>query len=108
MRIIAVRGSFPVLRLDAGVLHVHFPELARPKRYTELFGARSRGQTPSKLEVAAYYPQAWADSSLGAASGYLSVMVLAVIHKDQKHTVLIAIPQIICSPDHSAVWVSWS
>lgn len=72
-----------------------FLSLAFIKRYAELYRAqeigkvekaRGRGYYPSDLEMI---------SSLGAASGYLSVMVLALYIQDASTTVLYSTPQII-------------
>lgn len=72
-----------------------FLSLAMVKRYTELRELRSRGRTelsggrgyyPSDLEMI---------SSLGAASGLLSVMVLALYIQDQNTQALYRYPEII-------------
>ena len=72
-----------------------FLSLALVKRYTELRDARSEGKTES-TKGRGYFP---ADlemiASLGAASGYLSVMVLALYIQDQSTLALYAHPQII-------------
>ena len=72
-----------------------FLSLALVKRYAELRESRSKGQTeltrgrdyfPADLEMI---------SSLGAASGYLSVMVLALYIQDQNTLALYRHPQVI-------------
>lgn len=72
-----------------------FLSLALVKRYAELHEARTRGRT-EKTRGRGYYP---ADlemiSSLGASSGYLSVMVLALYIHDQATTILYSHPQVI-------------
>jgi len=72
-----------------------FLSLALVKRYTELRDSRLKGKselTPGR----GYYP---ADlemvSALGAASGYLSVMVLALYTQDQTTAALYQQPQLI-------------
>jgi 4-hydroxybenzoate polyprenyltransferase len=97
------------LRIIAGALVFHlvvtflmlafsmfiFLSLALAKRYAELFGARNRGET-EQSRGRGYYPQDLGMiSSLGAASGYLSVMVLALYIQDQNTTVLYRHPQMI-------------
>jgi 4-hydroxybenzoate polyprenyltransferase/phosphoserine phosphatase len=72
-----------------------FLSLALVKRYAELHEARSKGLV-EKTRGRGYYP---ADlemiSSLGASSGYLAVMVLALYIHDQATMILYARPQII-------------
>ncbi|MBW4523530.1 MAG: UbiA family prenyltransferase [Scytolyngbya sp. HA4215-MV1] len=72
-----------------------FLSLALVKRYAELYEARSKGKT-EKTRGRGYYP---ADlemiSSLGASSGYLAVMVLALYIHDQATANLYAYPQVI-------------
>ncbi|RON63715.1 UbiA family prenyltransferase [Pseudomonas fluorescens] len=72
-----------------------FLSLALVKRYAELYEARSKGKT-EKTRGRGYYP---ADlemiSSLGASSGYLAVMVLALYIHDQATTNLYTYPQVI-------------
>jgi 4-hydroxybenzoate polyprenyltransferase len=72
-----------------------FLSLALVKRYSELKEARRKGHT-EKTRGRGYYP---ADlemiSSLGASSGYLAVMVLALYIHDQADTGLYAHPQFI-------------
>lgn len=72
-----------------------FLSLALVKRYAELRESRSKGQTeltrgrgyfPADLEMV---------SSLGAASGYLAVMVLALYIQDQNTLALYQHPQVI-------------
>jgi 4-hydroxybenzoate polyprenyltransferase len=72
-----------------------FLSLALVKRYAELRESRSKGQTeitrgrgyfPDDLEMI---------SSLGAASGYLAVMVLALYIQDQNTLALYRHPQVI-------------
>ena len=72
-----------------------FLSLALVKRYSELREARLDGNN-EKTKGRGYYP---ADlemiSSLGAASGYLSVMVLALYIQDQSTVAMYRHPQII-------------
>ena len=72
-----------------------FLSLALVKRYSELREARLNGNN-EKTKGRGYYP---ADleiiSSLGAASGYLSVMVLALYIQDQSTIAMYHHPQII-------------
>jgi 4-hydroxybenzoate polyprenyltransferase len=72
-----------------------FLSLALVKRFAELHEARRKGDT-GKTRGRGYYP---ADlemiSSLGASSGYLAVMVLALYIHDQATTGLYAYPQLI-------------
>lgn len=72
-----------------------FLSLALVKRYSELKAARSKGET-EKTRGRGYYPDDLEMiSSLGAASGYLSVMVLALYIHDQATTELYSQPQVI-------------
>jgi len=72
-----------------------FLSLALVKRYGELKEAREKGRT-QKARGRGYYPDDLEMlSSLGAASGYLSVMVLALYIQDQATTVMYSYPQII-------------
>jgi len=72
-----------------------FLSLALVKRYAELYDARVKGKT-EKTRGRGYYP---ADlemiASLGASSGYLSVMVLALYIHDQVTFELYSHPQFI-------------
>lgn len=72
-----------------------FLSLALVKRYAELREARSKGHA-EKTRGRGYYP---ADlemiSSLGASSGYLAVMVLALYIHDQATIGLYTYPQVI-------------
>jgi 4-hydroxybenzoate polyprenyltransferase/phosphoserine phosphatase len=72
-----------------------FLSLALVKRYAELREARSKGHT-EKTRGRGYYPDDLEMiSSLGAASGYLSVMVLALYIHDNATSMLYANPQVI-------------
>lgn len=97
MRIIAGAAAFE-LALTFWVLAFSmfmFLSLALVKRYAELHDARIKGIT-EKTRGRGYYP---ADlemiSSLGASSGYLAVMVLALYIHDQETAALYAHPQVI-------------
>ena len=97
LRIIAGAAAFG-LELTFWVLAFSmfmFLSLALVKRYAELHEARAHGRT-EKTRGRGYYP---ADlemiSSLGASSGYLSVMVLALYIHDQATTILYSHPQVI-------------
>ncbi|MDK1396768.1 UbiA family prenyltransferase [Pseudomonas protegens] len=72
-----------------------FLSLALVKRYAELWDARRKGRT-EKTRGRGYYP---ADlemiSSLGASSGYMAVMVLALYIHEQATIGLYSHPQII-------------
>lgn len=72
-----------------------FLSLALVKRYAELYDARVKGRT-EKTRGRGYFP---ADlemiASLGASSGYLSVMVLALYIHDQVTAELYTHPQVI-------------
>jgi len=72
-----------------------FLSLAMVKRYAELHEARTKGHT-KKTRGRGYYPSDLEMiSSLGAASGYLSVMVLALYIHDGLTTALYSNPQVI-------------
>jgi len=72
-----------------------FLSLALVKRYAELREARSKGRT-EKTRGRGYYPDDLEMiSSLGAASGYLAVMVLALYIHDHKTMALYSQPQLI-------------
>jgi 4-hydroxybenzoate polyprenyltransferase len=110
------------LRIVAGALVFHlvltfwmlafsmfiFLSLALAKRYTELSSARDRGDT-EQTRGRGYYPQDLGMiSSLGAASGYLAVMVLALFIQDQNTMVLYRHPQVIwLACPLLLYWISW-
>jgi len=72
-----------------------FLSLALVKRYTELSEARSAGN-PEKARGRGYYPDDLEMiSSLGAAAGYISVMVLALYIQDEATISLYKQPQFI-------------
>lgn len=72
-----------------------FLSLALVKRYAELREARKKGHT-EKTRGRGYYPDDLEMiSSLGASSGYLAVMVLALYIHDQSTNALYAHPQVI-------------
>lgn len=72
-----------------------FLSMALVKRYAELREARNNGQV-EKTRGRGYYPDDLEMiSSLGAASGYLSVMVLALYIQDQQTIALYQHPQVI-------------
>jgi len=72
-----------------------FLSLALVKRYAELREARCKGRT-EKTRGRGYYPDDLEMiSSLGAASGYLAVMVLALYIHDQSTMALYSQPQLI-------------
>lgn len=72
-----------------------FLSLALVKRYAELREARKKGHT-EKTRGRGYYPDDLEMiSSLGASSGYLAVMVLALYIHDQATNALYAHPQVI-------------
>ena len=72
-----------------------FLSLALVKRYAELHEARVKGDT-EKTRGRGYYPQDLEMiSSLGAASGYLAVMVLALYIHDQATVAMYTYPQAI-------------
>lgn len=75
-----------------------FLSLALVKRYAELHEARQKGRT-EKTRGRGYFPQDLEMvSSLGAAAGYLSVMVLALYIHDQTTVSMYSYPQ--------AIWVA--
>lgn len=72
-----------------------FLSLALVKRYAELREAKNQGKT-EKNRGRGYYPNDLEMvASLGAASGYLSVMVLALYIQDEATVVLYHYPQLI-------------
>ena len=72
-----------------------FLSLALAKRHAELFGARNNGVT-DRTRGRGYFPDDLeVISSLGAASGYLSVMVLALYIQDSSTAALYRYPQLI-------------
>lgn len=72
-----------------------FLSLALVKRYAELHAARRKGRT-DKTRGRGYYPDDLdMIASLGAASGYLSVMVLALYIQDATTAVMYRYPQLI-------------
>ena len=72
-----------------------FLSLALVKRYTELIDARNAGKL-TKTRGRGYYPDDLEMiSSLGAAGGYISVMVLALYIQDKTTIELYSFPQII-------------
>ncbi|WP_447793372.1 UbiA family prenyltransferase [Pseudomonas farris] len=72
-----------------------FLSLALVKRYAELYEARRKGHT-EKTRGRGYYPNDLEMiSSLGAASGYLSVMVLALYIHDTVTVAMYSHPQVI-------------
>jgi 4-hydroxybenzoate polyprenyltransferase len=72
-----------------------FLSLALVKRYTELHESRKKGRT-EQTKGRGYYPDDLAMiSSLGAASGYLAVMVLALYIQDKSTQALYSRPEII-------------
>lgn len=72
-----------------------FLSLAFVKRYAELRESRSKGMT-ELTRGRGYYPtDLEMISSLGAASGYLAVMVLALYIQDQSTLALYRYPQVI-------------
>lgn len=91
----AVAFSLPLTFWILAFSMFMFLSLALVKRYAELQAARTKG-LKSKTRGRGYYP---ADlemiSSLGASSGYLAVMVLALYIHDQATTVLYTHPQVI-------------
>ena len=97
MRIIA--GSFayslvPTFWILAFSMFL-FLSLALVKRYAELYDAREKGLN-NKTKGRGYYPgDLGIISSLGTASGYLSVMVLALYIQDEKTMTLYSNPKII-------------
>lgn len=110
------------LRIMAGALLFHlvvtfwmlafsvfiFLSLALAKRYTELFDMRSRGDTNQTRGRGYYADDIGMVASMGAASGYLSVMVLALYIQDQNTTMLYRHPQLIwLACPLLLFWVSW-
>lgn len=97
MRIIAGAAAFN-LSLTFWVLAFSmfiFLSLALVKRYAELREARRKGHT-EKTRGRGYYPDDLEMiSSLGAASGYLAVMVLALYIHDQTTVAMYSYPQAI-------------
>jgi 4-hydroxybenzoate polyprenyltransferase len=72
-----------------------FLSLALVKRYAELRHSRDKGQT-ERARGRGYYPgDLEMIAALGAASGYLAVMVLALYINDAATVVLYAHPQVI-------------
>ncbi|HLD65715.1 MAG TPA: UbiA family prenyltransferase [Pseudomonas sp.] len=72
-----------------------FLSLALVKRYAELLEAKRKGNS-EKIRGRGYYPEDLGMiASLGASSGYLAVMVLALYIHDQATTMLYSQPQII-------------
>ena len=72
-----------------------FLSLAMVKRYTELRESRSKGKT-ELTSGRGYYPgDLEIISTLGAASGYLAVLVLALYIQDQSTQALYRQPQVI-------------
>lgn len=72
-----------------------FLSLALVKRYAELREARRRGET-AQASGRGYFPgDLEMISSLGAASGYLSVLVLALYTQDRATVALYSRPQLI-------------
>ena len=72
-----------------------FLSLALIKRYAELFDAREAGKT-GKSRGRGYYPSDLPMlASLGAASGYLAVMILALYIYDQSTIALYRHPEVI-------------
>jgi len=97
LRIVAGAAAF-ALPLTFWVLAFSmfiFLSLALVKRYAELKEARRSGHT-EKTRGRGYYPDDLEMiASLGAASGYLSVMVLALYIHDQATSILYSQPEII-------------
>jgi 4-hydroxybenzoate polyprenyltransferase len=97
MRIIAGAAAFN-LSLSFWMLAFSmflFLSLALVKRYAELHDARSKGHT-EKTPGRGYFPDdLQMISSLGAASGYLAVVVLALYIDDQANPDLYAYPHLI-------------
>jgi len=97
------------LRIIAGTLLFHlmmtfwmlafsmfiFLSLALVKRYGELLGARNKGETDRPGGRGYYAGDLSMIASLGAASGYLSVMVLALYIQDPNTAALYGNPRII-------------
>jgi len=97
LRIVAGAAAFG-LDLTSWILAFSmfiFLSLALVKRYAELREARRQGRT-EKTRGRGYYPDDLEMiSSLGAASGYLAVMVLALYIQDPSTSALYAHPQLI-------------
>jgi 4-hydroxybenzoate polyprenyltransferase len=97
MRIVAGAAAFE-LPLTSWILAFSmfiFLSLALVKRFAELADARKVGKT-GQTRGRGYYPSDLEMiSSLGAASGYLSVMVLALYIHDPATVMLYAHPQLI-------------
>jgi len=72
-----------------------FLSLALVKRHTELLEARNRGARDKSNRRGYYASDLNMISSLGAASGYLSVMVLALYIQDPNTAILYRYPRII-------------
>ena len=72
-----------------------FLSLALAKRYTELCSARSRGDAEQAHGRGYEQQDLGMIASFGAASGYISVLVLALYIQDQNTTVLYRHPQVI-------------
>jgi 4-hydroxybenzoate polyprenyltransferase len=72
-----------------------FLSLALVKRYGELLGARNRGETNRPGGRGYYAGDLNMIASLGAASGYLSVMVLALYIQDPNTAALYGNPRVI-------------
>jgi 4-hydroxybenzoate polyprenyltransferase len=72
-----------------------FLSLALVKRHTELLDARNKGERDRPSRRGYYASDLYMISSLGAASGYLSVMVLALYIQDPNTAVLYRYPRII-------------
>jgi 4-hydroxybenzoate polyprenyltransferase len=97
------------LRIVAGALVFHlvvtfwmlafsifmFLSLALAKRYTELCSARNRGDAGGAHGRGYEQQDLEMIASFGAASGYMSVLVLALYIQDQNTTVLYRHPQVI-------------
>ncbi|MGL4317706.1 MAG: UbiA family prenyltransferase [Pseudomonas sp.] len=97
LRIIAgafALGLMPTFWMLAFSMFI-FLSLALVKRYAELRDARSRGET-QRSRGRGYYPgDLEMLASLGAASGYLSVMVLALYIQDHSTMALYRRPELI-------------
>jgi 4-hydroxybenzoate polyprenyltransferase len=72
-----------------------FLSLALVKRYAELLGARNKGETDRPGGRGYYAGDLGMIASLGAASGYLSVMVLALYIQDPNTAALYGNPRVI-------------
>jgi 4-hydroxybenzoate polyprenyltransferase len=106
---VVILAMLYTLRIIAGTLLFHlvmtfwmlafsmfiFLSLALVKRYGELLGARNRGETDRPGDRGYYAGDLSMIASLGAASGYLSVMVLALYIQDPNTAALYANPRII-------------